>query len=113
MLARNHIIATITRLTFAALRRFQQLTLLNGAFPKMTSPSNENVAPFKPFETNIERSKALSALKDLTHGADDGELYFERSRNETLIFDNNKLKNASFNGAEGFGARTVLGETMG
>ena len=79
----------------------------------MTSPSNENVAPFRPFETYIEQSKALTALKDLTNGADDGELYFERSSNETLVFDNNKLKNASFNAAEGFGVRTVLGETMG
>ena len=58
----------------------------------MTSPSNENVAPFRPFETYIEQSKALTALKDLTNGADDGELYFERSSNETLVFDNNKLK---------------------
>ncbi len=113
MLARNHIIAAITSLTFAALRRFQQLTLINGVFFSMTSPSNENVAPFRPFETYIDQSKALTALKDLTNGADDGELYFERSSNETLIFDNNKLKNASFNAAEGFGVRTVLGETMG
>ena len=46
----------------------------------MTSPSNENVAPFRPFETYIEQSKALTALKDLTNGADDGESFVRECR---------------------------------
>ena len=79
----------------------------------MTSISDENVAPFKPFEEYIEQSKALQILRNLTKGADDGEIYFERNSTEVLVFDNNNLKTASFNAAEGFGIRTVLEESTG
>ena len=60
----------------------------------MTSISDENVAPFKPFEEYIEQSKALQILRNLTKGADDGEIYFERNSTEVLVFDNNNLKTA-------------------
>ena len=79
----------------------------------MTSLSNENVAPFEPFKEYLDQDKALQILNGLTKGADDGEIYFERNITEALIFDNNNLKTASFNAAEGFGIRTVLGESTG
>jgi len=89
MLARNHIIAPITSFPFAALRRLQLTYLIDGAYFNMTSISDENVAPFKPFEEYIEQSKALQILRNLTKGADDGEIYFERNSTEVLVFDNN------------------------
>ena len=79
----------------------------------MTSLSNKNVAPFEPFKEYLDQDKALQILNGLTRGADDGEIYFERNITEALIFDNNNLKTASFNAAEGFGIRTVLGESTG
>ena len=79
----------------------------------MTSLSNKNVAPFEPFKEYLDQDKALQILNGLTKGADDGEIYFERNITEALIFDNNNLKTASFNAAEGFGIRTVLGESTG
>ena len=79
----------------------------------MTSLSNKNVAPFEPFKEYLDQDKALQILNGLTTGADDGEIYFERNITEALIFDNNNLKTASFNAAEGFGIRTVLGESTG
>ena len=79
----------------------------------MTSLSNKNVAPFEPFKEYLDQDKALQILNGLTTGADDGEIYFERNITEALIFDNNNLKTASFNAAEGFGIRAVLGESTG
>ncbi|QHQ35672.1 metalloprotease TldD [Algicella marina] len=69
--------------------------------------------PFRPFETELEESRALAILQSATDGADDGELFLERRRSEALVFDDGKLKTASYNAAEGFGLRAVRGETAG
>ncbi|MFT6222962.1 MAG: TldD protein [Paracoccaceae bacterium] len=68
---------------------------------------------FRPFETKIDESTALRVLQEATKGADDGELFMERRKSETLVFDDGRLKNASYDAAEGFGLRAVRGETSG
>jgi len=70
-------------------------------------------APFRPFETNIDQEAALNVLRDATHGADDGEIFLERRRAEALVFDDGRLKNASYDASEGFGLRAVRGEVTG
>ncbi|OYX31158.1 MAG: metalloprotease TldD [Caulobacterales bacterium 32-69-10] len=57
--------------------------------------------------------RALSLLQDALHGADDGELFLERSEAEGLMFDDGRLKTASYDITEGFGLRVVSGETAG
>ena len=69
--------------------------------------------PFSPLETHLDRDKALSILRDATQGADDGELFLERRRSESLMFDDGRLKTASYDAAEGFGLRAVRGEVAG
>ena len=68
---------------------------------------------FRPFETMIDEETALSVLKSATDGADDGELFLERRRSESLMFDDGRLKTANYDAAEGFGLRAVRGETAG
>ncbi len=68
---------------------------------------------FSPFEQNLDKANALSTLKRVTDGADDGELYLERSRSEALVYDDQSLKQASYDASEGFGLRSVLGEATG
>lgn len=68
---------------------------------------------FSPFEQNLDKANALSTLKRVTDGADDGELYLERSRSEALVYDDQSLKQASYDASEGFGLRSVLGEVTG
>jgi TldD protein len=68
---------------------------------------------FSPFEKNLDKANALSTLKRVTDGADDGELYLERSRSEALVYDDQSLKQASYDASEGFGLRSVLGEATG
>jgi len=68
---------------------------------------------FRPFETSLDEAVALRALRAATDGADDGELFLERRRSEALVFDDGRLKNASYDASEGFGLRAVLRETSG
>ena len=56
---------------------------------------------------------ARTILKDALHGADDGELFLERTESEMLVFDDGRLKSASYDTGEGFGLRVVAGETAG
>jgi TldD protein len=68
---------------------------------------------FRPFEVNFDENAALGILRQTVAGADDGELFLERRRSEALVFDDGRIKNASYNAAEGFGLRAVQGETAG
>lgn len=68
---------------------------------------------FRPFETAIDRDAALAQLRAATSGADDGELFIERRRAEALVFDDGRVKTASYDASEGFGLRAVLGEVTG
>jgi TldD protein len=70
-------------------------------------------APFRPFETLLDRDAALSVLRAATEGADDGELFLERRRSEVVVFDDGRVKTASYDASEGFGLRAVRGETAG
>ncbi|MCE8005867.1 metalloprotease TldD [Aestuariivita sp.] len=69
--------------------------------------------PFLPFHDGFSRDAALSILRAATDGADDGELFLERRRSEALVFDDGRLKTASFDASEGFGLRAVRGEVSG
>ncbi|WP_147108449.1 metalloprotease TldD [Tateyamaria sp. syn59] len=72
-----------------------------------------NDAPFAPLDHDIDRGVALQILRDATAGADDGELFLERRRSEALVYDDGRLKTASYDAAQGFGLRAVRGEVAG
>ncbi|UWQ21395.1 metalloprotease TldD [Jannaschia sp. W003] len=70
-------------------------------------------APFRPFETHLDRDAALGILRAATDGADDGELFLERRRSEVVVFDDGRVRTASYDASEGFGLRAVRGEAAG
>ncbi|MGB3315992.1 MAG: metalloprotease TldD [Albidovulum sp.] len=70
-------------------------------------------ARFSPFETHLDPDRALAILREATAGAEDGELFLERRRSEALVFDDGRLRNASYDASEGFGLRAVNGEVAG
>ena len=70
-------------------------------------------APFRPFESVLPGDEALTQLRQATDGADDGELFVERRRSESLMFDDGRLKSANYDASEGFGLRAVHGEVAG
>ncbi|MBC7142851.1 MAG: metalloprotease TldD [Rhodobacteraceae bacterium] len=68
---------------------------------------------FSPFETHLDPEGALAILREAVSGADDGELFLERRRSEALVFDDGRLRNASYDASEGFGLRAIRGEVAG
>ena len=72
-----------------------------------------HTSAFAPFEADLDREAALAVLREAVAGADDGELFFERRRSEALMFDDGRLKTASYDASEGFGLRAVRGEVAG
>ncbi|AUH32523.1 metalloprotease TldD [Paracoccus tegillarcae] len=69
--------------------------------------------PFAPFDEHLDRDAALSVLQGAVAGADDGELFLERSTAETLVFDDGRLRNSGYTVQQGFGLRAVRGEVTG
>ncbi len=69
--------------------------------------------PFRPFESSLPGDEALSILQAATAGADDGEIFVERRKSESLVFDDGRLATASYDASEGFGLRAVRGEVSG
>ena len=57
--------------------------------------------------------EALAVLQGALAGADDGELFLERTESEMLVFDDGRLKSAAYDAGEGFGLRVVAGEAVG
>lgn len=70
-------------------------------------------AAFSPFEAHLDQDGALRVLQSALAGADDGELYLERSRSEALVFDDGRLRTASYDAEQGFGLRAVRGDVTG
>lgn len=69
--------------------------------------------PTELFFTNtaLELPRVQGIVNNALSGLDDGELFLEYNQSEQLSFDDGKLKGASFNTAQGFGLRGVLGES--
>ena len=62
---------------------------------------------------DIEKDKVSSMVQEALKGSDDGELFFETTPSESFLFDDGRLKNASFDINSGFGSRLVSGDITG
>src|SRR4030088_2974901 len=63
--------------------------------------------------TGLDRDDARRHLARGLEGADDGELFLEYRQTELLLFDNGRLKQASYNTEPGFGLRAIKAEAVG
>ena len=61
----------------------------------------------------LERETIDRIVRDGLDGADDGELFLEYRQSEMLVFDNHRLKQATYDTSQGFGLRAVKGEAVG
>jgi TldD protein len=61
----------------------------------------------------LDRDAARRHLIRGLEGADDGELFLEYRQSEMLGFDNGRLKQATYDTAQGFGLRAVKDEAVG
>ena len=73
----------------------------------------QSPAPSLLEAAGVDANRAEAILGDALRGADDGELFVERSESESFVFDDGRLKAASYDATEGFGLRVVAGETAG
>ena len=61
----------------------------------------------------LDRVKVGKLIARGLDGADDGELFLEYRQAEALTFDNGRLKQATYDTAQGFGLRAVRDEAVG
>jgi TldD protein len=61
----------------------------------------------------LDKDKVAGIIKRGLDGADDGELFLEYRQAEMLMFDNGRLKQATYDTAQGFGLRAVKDEAVG
>src|SRR2546423_108935 len=75
----------------------------------MTSPAPTSLLD----RAGLGRDEARRQLARGLEGADDGELFLEYRQSEMLHFDNGRLKQATYDTAQGFGLRAVKDEAVG
>ena len=63
-------------------------------------------------KSDLNRSEAETIVSDTLKKCDDGELYLENSKSESILLDDNKIKKSSYNSDLGFGFRAVSGEIV-
>ena len=63
-------------------------------------------------KSDISRSEAENVVSQTLQKCDDGELYLENSKSESILLDDNKIKNSSYNSDLGFGFRAISGEVV-
>ncbi|HEY1961885.1 MAG TPA: metalloprotease TldD [Rhizomicrobium sp.] len=64
-------------------------------------------------ETGLDRGRVQRLVDESLNEADDGELFLEYRQSESFVFDDGRLKAATFDTTQGFGLRAVAGEATG
>ena len=77
----------------------------------MSTDSNAHQLLFE--RAGLDETRIDSLVAEALEGADDGELFVEYRQSESLVFDDGRLKSASFDTSHGFGLRAVAGEQTG
>jgi TldD protein len=75
----------------------------------MSHPASTSLLDRAHLDREAVRRELLRGLQ----GADDGELFLEYSQSEALAFDNGRLKQATYDTAQGFGLRAVKDDAVG
>ncbi len=63
--------------------------------------------------SGLDRVRVGKLIERGLEGADDGELFLEYKQSEVLVFDNGRLKQATYDTNQGFGLRAVKDEAVG
>ncbi|MEQ1865697.1 MAG: metalloprotease TldD [Micropepsaceae bacterium] len=64
-------------------------------------------------QAGLDRGQVERIAADALKGADDGEMFLEYRLTESFVFDDGRMKAASFDTTQGFGLRAVAGEAIG
>src|SRR5437588_1137543 len=75
----------------------------------MTNPATTSLID----RANLDRDAVRREIGRGLEGADDGELFLEYGQTEALMFDNGRLKQATYDTSQGFGLRAVKDDAVG
>ena len=64
-------------------------------------------------KTGLDLARTQKIVSDALASGDDGELFLEMRHSEMLMFDDGRLKTASYDQSSGFGLRAVAGDAHG
>ena len=62
--------------------------------------------------SELTSEKADSIVSETLNNCDDGELYIEDTKSETIVLDDNKIKSSNYTSDLGYGFRAVTGDTV-
>ncbi len=78
------------------------------------TPTHPTAAPSSLLDrANLDRDQVRKEVARGLAGSDDGELFLEYSQSEALVFDNGRLKQATYDTSQGFGLRAVKDDAVG
>ena len=63
-------------------------------------------------KTDLSRNNAEKIISETLNNCDDGELYLESSKSESVVLDDGKIKNSTYSSDLGYGLRAVTGEVV-
>ena len=63
-------------------------------------------------KTDLKRKDAENIISETLNKCDDGELYLEDSKSESILLDDNKIKSSNYGSDLGFGLRAISGEVV-
>ena len=63
-------------------------------------------------KSDLSRKEAENIVSETLLNCDDGELYLENSKTESIVLDDNKIKSSSYSSDLGYGLRAVTGEVV-
>ena len=62
--------------------------------------------------SELDISTASRIVSDTLQKCDDGELFLENSKSESIILDDNKIKSSSYKSDLGYGLRAITGDVV-
>ena len=63
-------------------------------------------------DTVLDLKKAEKLVSDTLHNCDDGELYLEDTKSESIVLDDNKIKSSNYTTDIGYGFRAINGDVV-
>ena len=63
-------------------------------------------------DTDLDLKKAEKLVSDTLHNCDDGELYLEDTKSESIVLDDNKIKSSNYTTDIGYGFRAINGDVV-
>ena len=63
-------------------------------------------------KSDLTRQDADKIVSETLNNCDDGELYLEESKSESILLDDNKIKSSNYSSDLGFGFRAISNEVV-